>query len=104
MNRERSLRGVIVYISLAVLILVGFFLSVGIGNVHIGFAEVLRAITGGACDEKTRAIIMDIRLPRVIMTVILGGGLATSGLTPKTKESSSVILSSLSRTSEAVNL
>ena len=41
MNRERSLRGVIVYVSLAVLILVGFFLSVGIGNVHIGFAEVL---------------------------------------------------------------
>jgi len=79
MNRERSLRGMIVYVSLAVLILVGFFLSVGIGNVHIGFAEVLRAITGGACDEKTRAIIMDIRLPRVIMTVILGGGLATSG-------------------------
>ena len=46
MNRERSLRGGIVYVSLAVLILVGFFLSVGIGNVHIGFTEVLRAITG----------------------------------------------------------
>ena len=31
-------------------------------------------------------------------------GLATSGLTPKTNESSSLIFSSLSRTSDAVNL
>ena len=79
MNKERSVRGVIVYISLAVLILVGFFLSIGIGNVHIGFGEIMRSLTGSAVDDKTRAIIMDIRLPRVLMTMILGGGLAVSG-------------------------
>ena len=79
MNKERSVRGVIVYISLAVLILVGFFLSIGIGNVHIGFGEILRSLSGGVVDDKTRAIIMDIRLPRVLMTMILGGGLAVSG-------------------------
>lgn len=79
MNKERSVRRGIVYISLAVLILIGFFMSIGIGNVHIGFDQIFSVLTGGACDDKTRAIIMEIRLPRALMTLILGGGLAVSG-------------------------
>ncbi len=79
MDKKRSVRGVIVYTSLAILILFGFFLSIGIGNVHISFGDILGALAGRTQDDRIRAIVMDIRLPRVLMTIILGGGLAVSG-------------------------
>ncbi len=79
MDKKRSVRGVITFASLTILILFGFFLSIGIGNVHISFGDILRALAGRAADDRTRSIIMDIRLPRVLMTIILGGGLAVSG-------------------------
>lgn len=78
MEKERKIRKIIVFLVLAVLVVLGFTLSITIGNVSISFREALLVLSGQE-NGKNAAIITDIRLPRVLMTFILGGGLAVSG-------------------------
>jgi len=78
MEKERKIRRIAVFTALAFLVVLGFFLSITIGNVSISFKDALLVLTGNG-DFKNAAIITDIRLPRVIMTFILGGALAVSG-------------------------
>ena len=78
MEKERKIRRIAVFTALAFLVVLGFFLSITIGNVSISFKEAMLVLTGNG-DFKNAAIITDIRLPRVIMTFILGGALAVSG-------------------------
>ena len=78
MEKERKIRRIIVFSALTVLVVLGLTLSITIGNVSISFKEALLVLTGQETG-KNAAIITDIRLPRVLMTFILGGGLAVSG-------------------------
>ncbi|MBR1641440.1 MAG: iron ABC transporter permease [Butyrivibrio sp.] len=78
MEKERKIRRIAVFTALAFLVVLGFFLSITIGNVSISFKDAMLVLTGNG-DFKNAAIITDIRLPRVIMTFILGGALAVSG-------------------------
>ena len=78
MEKERKIRRIAVFTALAFLVVLGFFLSITIGNVSISIKEAMLVLTGNG-DFKNAAIITDIRLPRVIMTFILGGALAVSG-------------------------
>lgn len=78
MEKERKIRRIAVFTALVFLVVLGFFLSITIGNVSISFKDALLVLTGDG-DFKNAAIITDIRLPRVIMTFILGGALAVSG-------------------------
>ncbi len=64
---------------LTILVIASFLLNLCIGTVKVDLTDIFRIIFTGAGDEKSRNIIMDIRLPRALMTVILGGGLAVSG-------------------------
>ena len=57
----------------------GFFANILIGNVRISLDEVLRILIAGGGDVKSRNIIASIRLPRSVMTFVLGGALAVSG-------------------------
>ena len=78
MEKERKIRRIAVFTALAFLVVLGFFLSITIGNVSISFKDAMLVLTGNG-DFKNAAIITDIRLPRVIMTFIIGGALAVSG-------------------------
>ena len=78
MEKERKIRRIIVFSALTVLAMLGIFAGIAIGNVSISFKEALLVLTGQGAG-KNAAIITDIRLPRVLMTFILGGGLAVSG-------------------------
>ncbi len=78
MEKERKIRRIVVFIALIALVVLGFFLSIAIGNVSISFRDAFLVLTGNG-DLKNAAIITDIRLPRVLMTFILGGALAVSG-------------------------
>ena len=53
-------------------------LSVLVGAVNIPAREVLAALTGGG-DETTRAIVMQLRVPRAALAALVGGSLALSG-------------------------
>ncbi len=63
---------------LAVLVVLAVLLAVGFGTVSIPPREVADALFGRG-DSTTRYIIMELRLPRAILAVLVGGGLALAG-------------------------
>jgi iron complex transport system permease protein len=71
--------------ALALLIVAVGVLSITVGSEHVGFTNVIRVIvseiTGRSADvsPEHRIIIADIRLPRVLMAIVVGGALAVAG-------------------------
>lgn len=55
-------------------------LGVRFGSVDLSTAEVLAALMGGGTDWQ-RAIVVDLRLPRILLGALVGGGLALAGAT-----------------------
>ncbi len=53
-------------------------LAVGVGAVPISPGDILGALAGDA-DATTRAIVVDLRLPRAALAVIIGAALAVAG-------------------------
>ena len=53
--------------------------SVCTGSTAMGLAGVLRVLLGDAADKTAYGIVWNIRLPRILASVILGGALAVSG-------------------------
>ena len=70
---------VLVFAILIILVLTSFILNLCMGNVQMDLGTIVKILFTGAGDEKSKNIIMDIRLPRAIMTLVLGGALAVSG-------------------------
>ena len=65
--------------------MVFFLLNISLGSVNIPFPEVLKGLTGGTvAKDSWAAIIVDYRLPKAIIAMITGSGLAVSGLLMQT--------------------
>ncbi len=73
-----SFKVFMVTVLLIVLLMTAVFFALFNGAVDIGFYDLL-GILGGGGNGVERHIILDIRLPRVVMAGIVGGGLATAG-------------------------
>ena len=54
-------------------------LNINIGSVPIPMGEIVRILLRRATDSTQYSIIWKIRLPRILMAAILGGGLSLSG-------------------------
>jgi iron complex transport system permease protein len=63
---------------LAILAAAVLLLSITIGAAHVPLASVFDALTGGG-DETTRTIVLDLRLPRAIVALLVGGALGLAG-------------------------
>jgi iron complex transport system permease protein len=63
-----------------VLLVVAVLLGVRFGSVPISTAQVWAVLTGGG-DGPTRDIVLRLRLPRVLLALLVGGGLAIAGTT-----------------------
>jgi iron complex transport system permease protein len=79
MQERRKYRYIIAFIFLIIAVLVLVALNICIGSVEIALSDVIRTLTGNAESENNIRIIWDIRLPRTIAVLILGGALALSG-------------------------
>lgn len=55
------------------------FLNIMAGSVSVPLAEVIRSLTGKSGEETFRNIVLQIRFPRAIAAIVLGGALALSG-------------------------
>jgi len=53
--------------------------SLATGTVAIPFSDVTRFLIGGSVSEEERTILLSIRLPRVLLAIIAGGGLSIAG-------------------------
>ena len=66
-----------------VILILGVFifllLNICIGSVGIRFSDVIGIFSGNIVNETTKRIIWDIRLPRIMAVMILGGALALAG-------------------------
>jgi len=65
-------------IVLGVAVVVVFLLSIRLGSVDLTTGEVFRAIRGEG-DLNIQRIIVDLRAPRAVMAILVGGGLSLAG-------------------------
>ena len=76
-NHNRTGRYIISFAVLGVLVVLFFILSVKIGSIEVSWKDVFSSF-GGEKGVKQK-IIMDIRLPRTIAALLMGGALGISG-------------------------
>lgn len=67
------------FVILVSLLLLLTILGVREGSTSLTLTEILQALAGDAADAVTSRIVWNIRLPRVLAAVLLGGALAVSG-------------------------
>ena len=73
------------FIGLFVLLLVCWFFNISLGSVWIPLKETFIILTGGTPIKDTwETIILNYRLPKTITTILVGSGLAISGLLMQT--------------------
>jgi len=65
-------------VALAVLVVLAALAGLGFGGAHLTTQETLRALAGRG-EEISRAIVWDLRAPRVALGFLVGGALAASG-------------------------
>jgi len=77
-NRNRKTRAVAVMAALGILIVLAFFVSMNAGVIRMSPADVLRTLAGFGTD-KQQLILFEFRLPRIVISLLIGIGLAVSG-------------------------
>lgn len=70
----------IAFASITTLLIIMFFLNLIVGSVEISFSEAFDILTGKIKSGTSYHIIHDIRLPRIIAAIVLGGALSLSGM------------------------
>ena len=79
MEKRRILRASICFIGLILLAGLLFCLSLMSGSTYLAPEAVVSILTGRSADAASTRILTDIRLPRTLSALILGGGLSVSG-------------------------
>ncbi|SFC86660.1 iron complex transport system permease protein [Bacillus sp. OV322] len=78
MERRKRIRRITVLSILTLAILVIFFISMDTGYTKLSPSEVFKTLFGMG-DEKQSLILFEFRLPRIIISILIGSGLAVSG-------------------------
>ena len=79
MQKSRKYRYIAAFIFLGIGVVVFFALNICIGSVSITLPEIVESLTGRKDKETIARILWDIRFPRTLAVVILGGALALAG-------------------------
>ncbi len=78
LNRQRT---VLVLSALLFLLVIVSVIGISVGSVSISLADILNSFFNArAADETSRTIILDIRLPRLLLAMIVGAGLSIAGV------------------------
>ncbi|MBW7474102.1 iron ABC transporter permease [Paenibacillus oenotherae] len=77
-ERRSKRRGITVLAILGALIVVTFIISVNTGYIRLGPLDLIRTLFGSGTD-KQELILFEFRLPRIVISVLVGAGLAVSG-------------------------
>lgn len=84
MTHHRFTKTLFIFIGLLLFLLLVSFLSLKIGAVPLSFSRLLsilsRGLLGLPDDSIPGAIIIRLRLPRVFLAILVGGGLAVAGV------------------------
>ncbi|MFV0528681.1 MAG: FecCD family ABC transporter permease [Lachnospiraceae bacterium] len=77
-KRKKAVRNLIVILLFSILLLVSFVVSMNTGYAKLSPLDTLRTLLGGG-NSKENLILFSIRLPRIVIAVLVGAGLALSG-------------------------
>lgn len=77
-GQRKLRRGIIVMSILGALIIAAFIISMNTGYIRLTPLEVLQTLFGGGTDKQA-LILFEFRLPRIVISVLVGAGLAVSG-------------------------
>ena len=78
-DRKRTARYGFAFIILAVLLVILFIWNVNAGSIPLSVEEILNIIFRHQGTDTSYNIIWEIRLPRILAVIILGGALSVSG-------------------------
>ena len=78
---DRSRRAALVIVALAALLAAAILVSLTTGPTAVGFRDLVAYVTGGAdaMAAQDRVILESVRLPRTLLGLLAGAGLAVSG-------------------------
>lgn len=76
---RRLLRYTLVVGVLAALLAAAVVAALALGSVRIPPGQVIDILTGRADASPFRTIVLDVRLPRVLLGIVVGAGLAVIG-------------------------
>lgn len=76
--RRLAIRNRMILIGCIILLILSFIISMNTGYSSLSPLDTLRTLFGGGTD-KENLILFDFRMPRIIVSIIVGGGLALSG-------------------------
>ncbi len=79
MKHKAYIRYQISFLLLMILLAVLFFWNINSGSIHLSLSEVYNIIVHRTGGETAYNIIWEIRLPRILAAIILGGALSVSG-------------------------
>ena len=71
------LSGVLALGLISILVLV--LIAVAVGSTQLGFSTVIEVVLSGRADNPVSRIVLDLRLPRALLAVIIGAGLGMVG-------------------------
>lgn len=77
-EKERKIKGFTVLAVLGIFIIITFIVSMNTGYIRLSPMDVVRTLFGGG-SSKENLILFDFRLPRIVISVMVGAGLAMSG-------------------------
>lgn len=78
-EKKRTGRYWFAFVVLVVLLMVLFVWNVNSGSIHLSVPDILKIIFWREGDETAYNIIWEIRLPRILAVIVLGGALSVSG-------------------------
>ena len=79
MHKNRKHRKIAAFFLLGACVLIFFILNICIGSVRIALPDVARIFNGQESNGTVTRILWDIRLPRAIAVLLLGGALSLAG-------------------------
>ena len=78
-DKKRAARYWLAFLILAVLLVILFVWNVNAGSIHLSVGEIMNIIFRHEGNATAYNIIWEIRLPRILAVIILGGALSVSG-------------------------
>ncbi|HIT91246.1 MAG TPA: iron ABC transporter permease [Candidatus Merdenecus merdavium] len=77
-KRKIKIRNTTIVLGCVVLLVVSFLISMNTGYMKLSPRDTLRTFFGGGTD-KEQLILFGLRLPRIVISILIGAGLALSG-------------------------
>lgn len=77
-KRKTAIRNTAIVIGCAALLMISFIISMNTGYTKLSPLDTLRTLFGGGTD-KENLVLFDFRLPRIVISMLVGMGLALSG-------------------------